>query len=139
MKRIWTKVGYRLQIGKKVFWQTIHRLCGKQTPVATFIEDANSVPQKQQKCILNCWRKYFCQFLNPVTIQHLEAFEEQIGEKIYLTEAELCTAIKFLKAGKAPGEYDIRSEILKAINNFWVCWLTRVFQVAWKTGEVPKQ
>ena len=29
--------------------------------------------------------------------------------------------------------------MLKALNNFGACWLTRVFQVAWKTGEIPKQ
>ena len=29
--------------------------------------------------------------------------------------------------------------MLKVMYNFGVYWLTRVFQVAWKTGEVPKQ
>ena len=29
--------------------------------------------------------------------------------------------------------------MLKAMNKFGVRWLTGVFQVAWKTGEVPKQ
>ena len=29
--------------------------------------------------------------------------------------------------------------MLKAMNNFGVCWLTRVFQISRKTGEVPKQ
>ena len=51
----------------------------------------------------------------------------------------MSTAIKSLKAGKAPGEDDIQSEMLKAMNNFGVRWLTRVCQVAWKTSEVPKQ
>ena len=30
-------------------------------------------------------------------------------------------------------------ETPKVMNNFGVRWLTRVFQVDWKTGEVPKQ
>ena len=51
----------------------------------------------------------------------------------------MSTAKKSLKAIKAPDEDDIQLEMLKAINNFGVYWLTCVFQVAWKTGEVPKQ
>ena len=78
-----------------------------RTPVTTFIEDTNSMLLKNQKSILNRWREYFCELLNPATLQHLETSEEQIGEEIYLTEVELSTTIKSLKAGKAPGEDDI--------------------------------
>ena len=38
----------------------------------------------------------------------------------------------------APSEDDIRPEMLKTMNNFGACWLIRVLQIAWKTGEVPK-
>ena len=99
----------------KVFWQTIRRLRGKLTPVATVIKDTNGVLLKHQKGILNCRQEYFCQLLNAVTVQYLETSEEQFGEKIHLTEAEVSTAIKFLKAGKALREVDVRPEILKAM------------------------
>ena len=111
---------------------------GKKTPIANFIEDTNGVLLKHQKGILNCWREYFCQLLNILIVQHLAKSEEQFGEEIHLTEAEVRTAIKSLKAGKALGKGDIRPEMLKAMN-IGVCWLTRVCQVAWKTGEVSKQ
>ena len=91
----------------KVFWQTILCFRSKGTPVATFIEDTNGVLPKHQKVILNRWREYFCEFLNPVRVQQLETSEEQIGEEIHLIETEVSTAIKSLKAGKAPSEDDI--------------------------------
>ena len=75
---------------------------------------------KYQKAILNCCRDYFCELLNPVTVQDLETSKEQISKEIHLTETEVSTAIKSLTAGKDPGEDDIRPKMLKAINNFWV-------------------
>ena len=51
----------------------------------------------------------------------------------------MSTAIKCLKAGKAPWEDDIRPEMLKVMNNYGIRWLTRACQGAWKTGEILKQ
>ena len=56
----------------------------------------------------------------------------QIGEEIHLTKVKVSTAIKTLKAGKALGEDNIQLKMLWAMNNFGVCWLTRVFQESLK-------
>ena len=82
---------------------------------------------KHQIGILKFWREYFCESLNTVIVQHLETSQEQIDEEIYLTEPEVGTGIKSLKAGMVSGEDDIRPEMLKAMNNFGFLWLTRVF------------
>ena len=59
----------------------------------------------------------------------MKTSKEQIDEEVYLTKAGVNAAIKSLKAGKAPAEDDIRPKMLKAINNFGVRWLTRVYAV----------
>ena len=47
-------------------------------------------------------------------------------------------AIKSLKAGKAAGGDEIRPEMLKALNREGILWLTRVCQVAWRSGKAPR-
>ena len=62
---------------------------------------------------------------------HLE--EEEV-----FTAAEVATAIKRIKSGKAAGEDEIRPEMLKALTGEGILWLTRVCQVAWKLGKTPR-
>ena len=115
-EKSWEEFGQKLDAdnrspNKVCAWKTISRFRGKRTPVATFIKDTNSVLQKHQEGILNRWREYFCELLNPVTAQHLEASEEKIGDKIHLTEAKVRTAIKSLKTGKAFGKDECHEHI----------------------------
>jgi len=43
------------------------------------------------------------------------------------------------KIQKAAGEEEIRPEMLKALNSEGILWLTRVCQVVWKFGKIPKE
>ena len=94
---------------------------------------------KDQDAILNRWRDYFSDLLNPADATPMQIHEEQVGEDIQITEADVNAVIKSLKTGKAPGEDDIRPEMLKAMNIYGVRWLTRVCKVACSTGQAPKQ
>jgi len=44
-----------------------------------------------------------------------------------------------LKSGKATGEDEIRSDMLKVLSSEGILWVTRVSQVAWKCGKTPKE
>ena len=121
-----------------MFWQTIRRLRGKRSRAAFFIEDSNGVALKDQDAILNRWRDYFSDLLNPVDATPIQIHEKQVGEDIQITEADVNAVIKSLKTGKAPGEDDIRPEMLKTMNIYGVRWLTRVCKVACSTGQAPK-
>ena len=94
---------------------------------------------KDQDAILNRWREYFSDLSNLVDATSPQVHEEQVGEDVQITEADVNAVIKSLKTGKAPSEDDIRPEMLKAMNMHGVHWFTRVCKVACRTGQTPKQ
>ena len=63
-ERAWKKFGERLdddyfKMANEVFWQIFHRLRGKRSQGAFFIDGSNGVTLKDQNAILNRWREYF--------------------------------------------------------------------------------
>ena len=61
-----------------------------------------------------------------------------LGEEGVFTAAELATAIKGIKSGKAAGEDEIRPEMLKTLTGEGILWLMRMCQVAWKFCKTSK-
>ena len=112
---------------------------GKRSQAAFFIEGSNGVTLKDQDAIFNRWREYFSDLLNPVDATSTQIHEEEVGEDIQIAQAVVNAVITSLKTEKAPGENDIRPEMLKAMNMYGGCWLTRVCKVACRTGHAPKQ
>ena len=106
---------------------------GKRSQTAFFIEGSNGLTLKDQDAILNRWREYFSDLLNPVDATPTQIHKKQVGEHIQI-EADVNAVIKPLKTAKANGEDDIRPEMLKAMNMCGVRWLTRVCKVACRTG-----
>ena len=62
----------------------------------------------------------------------------QPGEMVALSATEVATAIKRLKSGKAAGEDEIRPKMLKSLTWERILWLTRMCQLAFKLGKIPK-
>ena len=82
--------------------------------------------------------------MNPVKASTRDTKCHIWGEEEVFTAAEVATAIKRIKSGKAAGEDEIESEMLKALTG-GILWLTRVCQVAskfdkasrdWQTGVI---
>ena len=81
-------------MANKVFWQTIRYFRGKRSQAAFFIKDSNGVSLRDQDAILNRWRDYFSDLLNPVDATPTQIHEEQVGEDIQITEADVNAVIK---------------------------------------------
>ena len=120
-ERAWKEFGERLdddfKTPNKVFWQTVRRLRGRRYQAVLFIEGSNGVTLKDQDAILNRWREYFSALSNPVDATSTQIHEEQVGEDIQITEADVNAVIILLKTGKTPSENDIRPEMFKAITH----------------------
>ena len=69
--------------------------------------------------------------MNPVKASTRDTQEVTcLGEEEVFTAAEVATATKGIKSGKAAGEGEIRPEMLKALAGEGILWLRRLCQVA---------
>ena len=141
-EKSWEEFGRRLdsdqRTANKVFWQTIRRLRGKKSNTTASIKDSEGNILSNENDILARWREYFKDLLNPVEATSNDTQEVMHSEEVVFTAAEVASAVRRLKSGKAAGEDEIRPEMLKAMNGEGILWLTRVCQVAWKLGKTPE-
>ena len=142
-EKSWEELGRRLNSNyfsaNKVFWQTIRRLRGKRSSITYSIKDSDgSIPTDENE-ILSRWREYFEDLLNPAKVSTRDTHEvTHLVEDEVFAAAEVATAFKGIKSGKAAGEDEIRPEMLNALTGDGILWLTRVCQVAWKLGKTPR-
>ena len=141
-EKSWEEFGRRLDSNylsaNKVFWQTIRRLGGKRSSITYSIKHSAGNILTDENKILSQWREYFKDLLNPVKAWTRDTHEvTHLGEEEVFSAAEVPTAIKGMKSGKAAGEDKIRPEMLKALTGEEILWLTQVCQIAWKFGKTP--
>ncbi|KAK3523520.1 hypothetical protein QTP70_001888 [Hemibagrus guttatus] len=55
----------------------------------------------------------------------------------FITQAEVTEVVQQLLGGKAPGVDEIRPEYLKSLDVVELSWLTRLCNIAWRSGTVP--
>uniref|UniRef100_A0A3B4FLA9 Reverse transcriptase domain-containing protein n=1 Tax=Pundamilia nyererei TaxID=303518 RepID=A0A3B4FLA9_9CICH len=59
------------------------------------------------------------------------------GDDLPISGGEVTEAVKQLLGGRAPGVDEVCPEFLKALDVVGLSWLTRLYNVAWRSGAVP--
>ena len=94
----------------------------------------------QTEDIVGRRKEHFEELLNPGnTSSGEEAESKASGEAPPMSLAAVAEVAKQLFRGKAPGVDEICPEMLKALDNVGLLWLTRLYNVAWGSGTVPMQ
>ncbi|KAK3538143.1 hypothetical protein QTP70_032395 [Hemibagrus guttatus] len=140
--RVWEEFGeamekdYRMASGK--FWQTVRRLRrGKQLSANTVYGGGGELLASTGN-IVGRWKEYFEDLLNPtdtLSVEEPEAEDSEIDS--FITQAEVTEVVQQLLGGKAPGVDEIRPEYLKSLDVVGLSWLTRLCNIAWRSGTVP--
>ncbi|KAK3544065.1 hypothetical protein QTP86_000871 [Hemibagrus guttatus] len=140
--RVWEEFGeamekdYRTASGK--FWQTVWRLRrGKQLSANT-VYGGDGELLVSTGDIVGRWKEYFEDLLNPTdthSVEEPEAGDSEVDS--FITQAEVTEVVQQLLGGKAPGVDEIRPEYLKSLDVVGLSWLTRLCNIAWRSGTVP--
>ncbi|KAK3539176.1 hypothetical protein QTP86_028667, partial [Hemibagrus guttatus] len=140
--RVWEEFGeamekdYRTASGK--FWQTVRHLRrGKQLSANTVYGGGGELLVSTGD-IVGRWKEYFEDLLNPTdtpSVEEPEAGDSEVDS--FITQAEVTEVVQQLLGGKAPGVDEIHPEYLKSLDVVGLSWLTRLCNIAWRSGTVP--
>ncbi|CAF1534892.1 unnamed protein product [Adineta ricciae] len=137
----WEDFGHQMEsnyhTASKVFWQTIRRLRKGGLKQTRSIKNADGELLTSEEDILERWKQYFAELYNPTNNHGNTINQATSGDPNGITLGEVSLAIKSLKSGKAAGIDEIRPEMLKALKDGGIRWLTRICGVVWKSGEAP--
>ncbi|KAK3561554.1 hypothetical protein QTP86_008774 [Hemibagrus guttatus] len=116
--------------------QTVRRLRrGKQLSANTVYSGGGELLASTGD-IVGRRKEYFKDLLNPTDTPSVEEPEAEDSEvDSFITQAEV--TVQQLLGGKAPGVDEIRPEYLKSLDDVGLSWLTRLCNIAWRSGIVP--
>ena len=140
--RAWEEFGEAMEkdhrTASKLFWQTIRRLRRGRRETARVVLSKSGEPLTSNEDIVDRWKEHFEDLLNPLSAPSSMETELECPERTdSITVAEVTTAVKALRRGKAAGVDEIRPEMLKALDAVGIAWLTRLFGVVWREGSTP--
>ncbi|KAK3529492.1 hypothetical protein QTP70_031733, partial [Hemibagrus guttatus] len=140
--RVWEEFGeamekdYQTASGK--FWQTVRRLRRGNQLSANTVYGGGGELLVSTGDIVGRWKEYFEDLLNPTDTPSVEEPEAEDSEvDSFITQAEVTEVVQQLLGGKAPGVDEIRPEYLKSLDVVGLSWLTRLCNIAWRSGTVP--
>lgn len=84
------------------------------------------------------WKEHIEKLLNPAnTSSSQQVAPKDSGEDSFISLEEITEIVKKLVSGKAPGVDEICPEMLKALDNVGLSWLTFLCSFMWRCGTVP--
>ena len=122
----------------KRFWQTVRRLRDGRRQLGHTVLGGGGELLTSSGAILRRWKEYFEELLSPADMYshgESELGDLEVGRPI--TGAEVTEAVKQLRGGGAPGLDKIRPGYLKALDVVGLSWLTRLCNIAWRSGAAP--
>ena len=128
----------------KEFYAGLKSIFGPVQCTTAPIRNRDGMLLTDKEDILKQWTLHFSTLLNRTSEVTDEALES-IRKRPMITEldappnaAEADAAIKQLQTGKAPGPDGIPAEVFKAGGETLITHLTRMFQVFWANGQLPR-
>ena len=128
----------------KEFYAGLKSIFGPVQCTTAPIRNRDGMLLTDKEDILKQWTLHFSTLLNRTSEVTDEALES-IRQRPMITEldappnaAEADAAIKQLQTGKAPGPDGIPAEVFKAGSETLITHLTRMFQVFWANGQLPR-
>ena len=108
----------------------------------TVVKDSNGKVVTERKEVLKAWKCYFSNLFNqgrlsdrclelPTTVRKRTEVKE-------IDENEVRSAMRKMKAGKAPGKDEVRVEMILAAGDAGISWTTRLLNKCMKDGRIPR-